>query len=154
MRQTLSILTSIVMLSVQLSAQMLVPIVGGSASTTQGFDYYIDSVSGNDITGNGSITLPWKTIAKVQSFLSNGKSVGLKRGSHWREMFDNTSNQYTHLTLAAYGTGAKPIIDASNIITGTDAWGGGWISYVDFGHGNYVVCGRFGCGIWVQQSVR
>jgi hypothetical protein len=54
------------------------------------------------------------TISKV----SAGQKVGLKAGSKWREQFTVPN---ANVTVAAYGTGAKPILDASDVIS-TGAW--------------------------------
>jgi hypothetical protein len=84
-------------------------------------DYYFSQSTGNDTTGNGSIETPWQTIAKINSTaFSAGDNVYLKAGDTWiigsgEDGIDVDWNgtEGSLITLTSYGTGAKPIIDAS-----------------------------------------
>lgn len=79
--------------------------------------YYV-SPSGNDGASGTSTTSAWKTIARVNSArLSSGDQILFQRGGVWREILEpNTSNLY----FGAYGTGARPLISAANVVT--TAW--------------------------------
>ena len=56
-----------------------------SVSSSEGF--YVDSVSGSDSNSGTTSCVPFKTISKLQSSLTNGSTVYLKRGSSWNESF-------------------------------------------------------------------
>jgi hypothetical protein len=64
---------------------------------------------------NGKSPLnPLRTIAAVLPRLYPNIRVGLARGSHWREEFYIAAS-IPGINLAAYGIGARPLLDASNI---------------------------------------
>lgn len=92
-------------------------LVGGSLS----LDWFVDSVGGSDSNTGKSTDQAFQTIAKLLTVLQGGQSVGLAKGSHWREQLtlSNSSN-----SISAYGTGANPILDAADIITGWSKTGG------------------------------
>lgn len=72
------------------------------------FDYYVDPASGNDTTGDGSITAPYATLSKALTVIGSatGKKVGLKRGTTLRN--DPVTISAASTYLGAYGTGAAP----------------------------------------------
>jgi hypothetical protein len=84
------------------------------------YEWYF-STSGNDSTGNGSQETPWKSLAKINSqiaTLTNGTdsaTIYLKRGDTWT-LTSNTGIQVTRsdVSIGAYGTGDKPIIDGND----------------------------------------
>lgn len=83
------------------------------------FDYYVDSVNGSDTNSGRSQGAAWKTIAKWADRTQRaGERTGLATDSHWREQMTVTAN---NATVAAYGTGAKPLLDASDVIA-AGAW--------------------------------
>lgn len=74
---------------------------------------YYFSQSGSDDSGDGSITNPWKTLAKCQSvhdstMVTSDVAFLFKRGDVWRESagLDITKDS---ITVGAYGTGDKPL---------------------------------------------
>ena len=73
--------------------------------------YYVDSISGND-TSSGTLTAPWKTVAKVNSFaLKAGDFVYFKDGGTWNEaLYPQSGVSGGAITYGAYGTGSKPVI--------------------------------------------
>lgn len=79
-----------------------------------GTKYFLDSVNGNDTNNGISINTPFKTFAKLkQQTITSGTTIYLARGSHWREeFFLETSG----LSIIAYGSGQKPIVDGSDIV--------------------------------------
>lgn len=100
-----------------------ITVVGAPTSTqppppppTSGVAYYVDASGGND-ANPGTITQPWKSIAKVNSFtLPAGASVLFKRGDVWNATLEpkNGGISGSPITFAAYGTGAAPLIDGQN----------------------------------------
>jgi hypothetical protein len=89
--------------------------------------YYVDATNGNDswsgLAGSfvSGTTGPWKTLAKVQgSSFAAGDQILLKRGERWRESlnFPSSGSAGNPIVIGDYGTGALPIIDGSEIVTG------------------------------------
>lgn len=65
--------------------------------------------NGNDTTGNGSITNPYKTLAKAQTLSAGAhdRRFRFRRGDVWREDGVTFAIEH-HCTIDAYGTGDKP----------------------------------------------
>src|ERR1035441_4092157 len=84
-----------------------------------GFDWYVDSVHGDDSYSGKSSARPLKTIAGVLGQpIRSGQQIGLAAGSSWREqLIIPTAN----VTVAAYGAGPKPLLDCSEAIA-AGAW--------------------------------
>jgi hypothetical protein len=100
---------------------LLILIILLFAGTAFAADYYFSQSTGNDTTGDGSISTPWQTIAKINSTsFSPGDNIYLKAGDTWTIGsgesgidIDWDGTEGNVITLTSYGTGAKPIIDAS-----------------------------------------
>jgi hypothetical protein len=101
-------------------------------SAGPGATYYVSN-SGSDSNSGTSQSSPWKTIAKVQSFLGNlrpGDRVLFERGGIWYEQLTvNNVNGASGLpiTFATYGSGSLPVIDgggtkSGNIVSGGRDW--------------------------------
>lgn len=76
--------------------------------------FYVDP-SGGDDANAGTLSSPWKTLAKVmsiQSTLTGGQSVLLKGGGVWNEQFDVNAagSSGSPITFGTYGTG-RAILD-------------------------------------------
>ena len=56
------------------------PVDGYTETATN--TYYLDAVSGNDTTGDGSTVLPYKTIAKILTVMGSGDTVILRDGNY------------------------------------------------------------------------
>lgn len=84
-------------------------------------DYYVDSVNGSDDYTGITYVTPFKTIAKLLTVMQAGDSIALAKGSHWREQLTLPGNS---CTVTTYGSGARPIIDGSNVMTGWSKTGG------------------------------
>ena len=82
--------------------------------------YYVSN-TGNDALDGLSPLNAWRTIAKVNatSFVP-GDRIGLKAGNMWREILTVPSNGGvgSPIVIGKYGSGAKPILNGSNVITG------------------------------------
>jgi hypothetical protein len=94
-----------------------------SAPTTI-FTYYVDSSNGSD-SNSGTLSAPWKTVAKVNSTtLAPGQSVGFSRGGVWRETLipAQGGTAGNPITFGAYGTGAPPQILGSVPASAAGAW--------------------------------
>jgi len=76
--------------------------------------YYISAL-GNDTNNGTSITTPWKTISRLNGGNFTDKTILLRRGDMWREQLTIPSS---NITIGAYGTGAKPIINGADLKTG------------------------------------
>lgn len=81
--------------------------------TTAAYNYYVDSVNGSDSNAGTSPALAFQNITALPT-IQAGQSVALADGSHWRQQLTiNASN----VTVTNYGSGALPILDASDIIS-------------------------------------
>lgn len=80
----------------------------------QAATYYV-SPTGNDSATGTATTSAWKTVARVNSAkLSSGDQILFQRGGVWRETLQpNASNLY----FGAYGTGARPLISAADVVS-------------------------------------
>jgi hypothetical protein len=82
--------------------------------------YYVSN-SGND-SHNGTSTLTaWRTVAKINSTtLTAGTSVCFQRTNTWREMLipGQSGTALNAIVFGAYGTGANPLINGSDLIIG------------------------------------
>jgi len=83
--------------------------------------YYVDATGGLDTNDGTTTATSWRTLAKVaaRSF-SAGDSILLKRATVWHEQLTPSSSGSAGnpVTFGAYGTGANPKIDRSNLYTG------------------------------------
>jgi len=77
-------------------------------------NWFVDSVNGNDANSGKSPSQAFRTIAQLESVWVAGESVALARGSHWREQMDVPG---IGCPIFAYGTGNRPLLDASDVIT-------------------------------------
>lgn len=103
---------------VRLSGGLVVgPSVGVQLAGGGGYTYYVDSVNGNDANDGRSEVTAFATIGALPELVA-GQSVGLARGSHWREQLTLPAN---NILIGAYGSGARPILDGSDILSS-----GGW----------------------------
>ena len=98
--------------------------------------YYVDATLGSDASADPTnIATPWQTIAKVNSTLTGDQSdtnVLFKKGETWREQLTvpGSGTSGHPFTFGAYGTGANPVINGSNIITGS-TWSGTSYDFYD-----------------------
>lgn len=82
--------------------------------------YYVKN-GGDDAKDGLSDANAWETIAKVNgSSFNAGDSVLFKRGSLWREQLTvpSSGSSGNPITFGAYGSGADPIINGADLITG------------------------------------
>jgi hypothetical protein len=90
---------------------MVATLLPGSA---YGFDWYVDSVNGDDGNDGKTQYTALKTIAKLLAqTIAEGQSIGLAANSHWDEQLTVPAN---NVTVAAYGFGARPLLDGSDPI--------------------------------------
>ncbi len=91
-----------------------------SASATH---YYVDNVGGSDSNSGTSTSAAWKTIAHVNSRMSQlvaGDIVSFKRGGTWTDLLTISKSGISGnpITFDAYGMGSKPIIRNPDTTTG------------------------------------
>ncbi|HEX9058994.1 MAG TPA: carbohydrate binding domain-containing protein [Clostridia bacterium] len=86
-------------------------------------DYYV-STSGNDTNSGISQNMPWKTVAKINSFnLQPGDMVHFRCGDEWREqLIPSNGSQAGNITYTSYGTGNKPLFIGSVNKSSTLDW--------------------------------
>jgi len=61
-----------------------------AGSAASGATYYLDPVSGNDTTGDGSSSSPWKTMQHAEDNAVNGSTVYLRTGNYGEVELDRT----------------------------------------------------------------
>ncbi|RPJ39533.1 MAG: right-handed parallel beta-helix repeat-containing protein, partial [Planctomycetaceae bacterium] len=87
-------------------------------------DYYVDASAGNDVNSGRSTTTPWRTLAKVNSYtgFAAGDRILLQRGRTWREQLTvpRSGVSGSPIVFGAYGTGNKPMLKGSALVTN---WG-------------------------------
>lgn len=96
-----------------------------SANPSEAFatTYYVDSTTGLDSDTGLTEDLAWQTLNKVETSSFNpGDNILLKRGETWSEnlVFPSSGNSDNVITIGPYGTGDKPVIDASGSLHGLD----------------------------------
>lgn len=83
--------------------------------------YYVSN-NGNDNNNGQSESSPFKSLFKVNQTLSKGDTVYLKRGDTWTVTHSKENGEgvgdglyikVNNITVDAYGTGNKPVIDAA-----------------------------------------
>ena len=92
-----------------------------SALLAYSTDYYV-SPGGNDSNNGTSQGTAWKTIWRVNqsTFSFNpGDRVLFERGGVWRGeiVLGNSGTVSQQITLGAYGSGAKPLIKGSELVS-------------------------------------
>ena len=84
--------------------------------TTAAYNYYVDSVNGNDANPGTSPALAFQNITALPT-ITAGQSVALAYGSHWRQQLTiNAANVTVAGYPTAYNSTNLPILDASDII--------------------------------------
>jgi hypothetical protein len=80
--------------------------------------WYVDAVNGDDTRNGKSARSAFRTIAAVLPKVRAGDTVMLASDSHWREQFTAPADR---VQVAAYGAGARPLLDCSDAIA-AGAW--------------------------------
>ena len=81
------------------------------------YQYYVDSVNGNDLNSGRLPSEALKTIGALPA-ITAGMRIGLARNSAWKEQLTIAAER---VTVGAYGTGTRPILDCSDAIL-AGAW--------------------------------
>ena len=111
------------MKKILLTAILLIGTLAGFAQRVHDYNpktYYVSN-TGDDAANGLTPATAWQTISKVNSSTFRpGDKICFNRGDEWREQLtiDQSGYEDQPLTFTAYGTGAKPIINGSDIITG------------------------------------
>jgi len=124
---------------------------------------YLDNTTG----GDGSIGSPYSTFAEINWTTGGANSIfdwvdggddvyiNLKKGVTWRKQLTvGTSGASGHpITIQAYGSGADPIINAADVITGWSSYGGGTSGTYYVNNIGWIYDGGSGCnGVLVDGS--
>jgi hypothetical protein len=95
--------------------------------TAQATTYYVNSSTGDDSKSGTSTSTPWKTLAKVNATsFSPGDAILFNRGDSWEGTLTvkNSGTSGNPITYGAYGSGDKPILYGSEVITGWTKYSG------------------------------
>jgi hypothetical protein len=91
------------------------------AYTANAANYYVSSTSGSD-ANPGTISAPWRTLTKVNSFTPKaGDQILFKRGDSWTGTITvkASGTSVAPITYGAWGEGANPVISGFTAVT---AW--------------------------------
>lgn len=94
---------------------MLIFLTGRSAT------YYVSDTDGSDSDSGLTTALAWKTLAKVSATtFANGDNILFKRGDTFYGTLTITKSSVVGapITYGAYGSGAKPIITSTKLLSG------------------------------------
>ena len=83
--------------------------------------YYVDKTTGSDSDTGLTEALAWETINKVNiSSFSPNDQILFKKGETWREQLapPDSGSDGSPITFGSYGSGADPIINGADIISG------------------------------------
>jgi hypothetical protein len=85
--------------------------------------YYVSN-DGDDSNSGTSISTPWETLSKVNSFdFSPGDVIGFERGGTWRgQLIPHSGDETASIHYTAYGTGDKPLLLGSIDMNETSDW--------------------------------
>jgi hypothetical protein len=93
----------------------------GHAANYAAGTYYIDFTLGSDASADPTnIATPWKTLDMINgNTFSAPTTIALKKGETWNGFITIPSSGTlgNEFTLTSYGTGAKPIIKRTGVIT-------------------------------------
>ena len=93
-------------------------LTAGATSAAQATTYYVNSATGNDRAAGTTADQPWRSLARVRDYpLMPGDQVLLMAGSRWQEPLTITRSGRSGapISVAAFGTGARPRIDAGGV---------------------------------------
>jgi hypothetical protein len=87
---------------------------------------YYFSQAGDDLSGDGSIVNPWKTLNKARQVLSEAPVSGdvalfFRRGDTWRDTV-GLDVPKPHITIGDYGTGEKPLFTTFHSVGDPGLW--------------------------------
>jgi len=110
--------------------------------------FHVDATNGSDLNDGLSEVTAWQIIAKVNSSsFSPGDKILLKRGEFWREQLivSSSGNAKNPITFGAYGIGADPIINGSDLVTGWALYSTNvWVAYLADNTRLVLIDGRMG----------
>ena len=111
------------------------------------YDWYVDSVNGSDLNSGTQPDQALQTIAALSAKpIVSGQKIGLARGSLWREQLTITTDD---LTIDAFGSGDKPILDCADIVSAGWSKTDGYTNiYQVTLTTNYVVSQPAFCSVW------
>ena len=125
------------------------PVPGGTA-------YYVDPAGDDSNSGTSSAT-PWRTVARVNSAnLQPGDVVYFKTGGLWRETLKPAAGGVAGapITFAGYGTGPRPIISGSDLVSGWQLYSGAiYVAPLSTEAHNVFVDGGPGWGLTAAGSL-
>lgn len=92
-------------------------------ATARAATYYVSASASNasDANAGTSEAAPWKTVAQVNAAtFAPGDVILFRRGDAWTEQLvvSSSGTAGALLTFGAYGSGARPLLDAGTVPTG------------------------------------
>lgn len=142
MKKILSVLMSVIMLFSVIAVSM------PAAFAEEAVCYYVDSVGGDDITGEGTLENPWKTIAPLGNVpIVAGVSILFKCGGVYEcaATLTTSGTKENPIVISSYGEGEKPLLttnEATEVLRLFDC------SYITVS--NLEITAPNGGGIWID----
>jgi len=106
-----------------------------TAGTHTAKTYYVDATGGNDSNNGTSTSTPWQTISNVNiamdsSVIEAGDTIYFEKGETFTGFLDVdvSGSSSKAITFGAYGSGDKPIINASGNTSAVDLTGRSYIT--------------------------
>ena len=87
-------------------------------------NYYVDSDAGSDTNSGLSGDVPWRSVTPCNSMVyMPGDSLFFKRGGSWSGSLrpQGSGSMGNPVVITAYGSGAKPVLDATGGIIGGES---------------------------------
>jgi parallel beta-helix repeat protein len=120
------------MFNLRLRLALMIPVVlTCSERLSVAATYYVAN-QGNDSNPGTSPSMAWRTLSHVNmTVLNPGDIVLLKKGDAWRDLFvpQYSGTSAAPITYGSWGSGPRPIIDGTDVLTGTRLISGTTYSY-------------------------
>jgi parallel beta-helix repeat protein len=85
------------------------------APVAQAKVYYLDATQGNDTTGDGSSTKPWKTFSHALGSILPGDTLEVRAGTYGEQVVVNVLGLSTDPVVLRAAPGASVVIDGSAV---------------------------------------
>lgn len=124
-----------------------------AVSLPQGTAYYIDSISGNDETGDGlSPETAWKTVPVTDIAPQAGDKILFRRGGRYEctlTMWYSSGTADSPIVISAYGEGEKPLLYTEKDTEVLRLFDCSYVTISDL-----EITAHNGGGIWINTATR
>ncbi len=110
----------LVVVLVALASALFVPAAPSRVSAA-GAIYYVDGTAGNDTTGSGSSSSPWKTIAKCATVAAAGDTCRIKTGTYREAVVPSHTGTAGNMITFEPASGATVTVSGADVVSSA-AW--------------------------------